>query len=522
MITVITFAFSEYDFPKKPYFIDNNIKYICVTDCPDNCIGWTPVVDPRLSGKDPIYASYYVRYHAHEYTDSDVIIIMDASVRIESSIMPIVDIFRASGHDIGLTVGGFHNNWKKLKYWYMTRPYENHENYRLAEAAIRDNSITDIEGTTVSTVKLQLNTKKAVQFNEYVWALCLKYGINGNPNRLDEIFVDIALNGIYYDFPVFTMCSQILHSNLFSLHAHGALMPRGSGPNFAEYMFRNKPVHPVCIGSEYPMSYKYKTEAMLLTKYMSSDDLEYWLDWHLNKIGFEHIHVFSNDLPYNAKIICDKFNDRVDFENVTGVPRQYKLYDRYLAIQSKAEWVMPIDDDEFLVFDETMFNSIAEVINYYDQKLPNMEMLAIRWLHLFPEKFHTERNGIPLMEYNCCRSPELASAFERAGDNGVKCIVHRYGWIHYEETVENPGGGHVPKHSNAKSAVGFDGTRITGYCYREDPADTADEKIRLVHCRYWGYSEYCMKFRENKPLRVSDVSHKEKHWRFDSILEQLP
>ena len=33
-------------------------------------------------------------------------------------------------------------------------------------------------------------------------------------------------------------------------------------------MFRNKPVHPVCIGPEYPTSYKYKTEAMLLTKYM--------------------------------------------------------------------------------------------------------------------------------------------------------------------------------------------------------------------------------------------------------------
>jgi hypothetical protein len=183
---------------------------------------------------------------------------------------------------------------------------------------------------------------------------------------------------------------------------------------------------------------------------------------------------------------------------------------------------MPIDDDEFLTFDETMFGNIYEVIRYYDEKLPNMEMLAVRWLHLFPETFHSERDGRNLIEYCNCRSPEIAVMFEPTGDNCVKCIVHRYGWIHYEETVENPGGGHVPRHSNAKAAVGFDGTRISGYCYRNGPVDTSDEKIRLIHCRYWGYSEYCNKYRKNVPLRVSDASHRVKQWKFDRILDQLP
>ena len=261
---------------------------------------------------------------------------------------------------------------------------------------------------------------------------------------------------------------------------------------------------------------------MLLTKYMSPSDMEYWLAWHLDKIGFDHVHVFGNDLPYDAGEICGKFSGKVSFENVTGVPRQYKLYDRYIAIQSEAEWVMPIDDDEFLVFDETMFANIGDAIGYYDRKIPNMEMLAVRWLHLFPERFHTERNGIPLMEYNCYKSSEIACMFEPAGDMCVKCIVHRHGSIHYEESVENPCGGHVPKHSNAKSAVGFDGTRISGYCYKEEPVDTSDELIRLVHCRYWGYSEYCRKYRENVAVRVSDALHSPKHWCFDDMLDRLP
>ena len=521
-IAVITFAFNEYDFPKKPYFVDDGIKYICVTDRPDLCDGWTAIVDNNLLGKNPIYASYYVRYHAHEYTDADIILVVDGSIQIMGSVMPLVDKFIESQTPIGVTIGGFLTNLRKISFWENRRPFDGKENFRLAEVALRDNSVVDLVGTTVSTVKIMTNTRKSKEFNAYVWSLCLAYGFDGCPNRLDEIFVDIALNGLYKDMPVFTTCSQILYGNPFKYCVHGTNMPRRNVANFTAYRFRNASIHPVCIGPEYPDSYKYKTEAMLLTKYMMPDDLAYWLDWHINKIGFEHIHLFDNNLPYDAKSICDRFSGKVSYEHVTGIPRQYKLYDRYLAKQSDAEWVMPIDDDEFLMLDESKFANIGEAIDYYDRTLPNMEMLAVRWLHLFPESFHTERNGVPLMEYNCCRSPELASMFERAGDNCVKCIVHRYGWIHYEETVENPGGGHVPKHSNATSAVGFDGTRITGYCYKEEPVDTSDEKIRLVHCRYWGYSEYCRKYRENPALRVSDASHRKKTWKFDSILESLP
>ena len=520
-LAVITFVFNEYDFPRKPYFCDN-VEYICITDKPYISNGWKIIVDQRLCKINPIYASYYVRYHPQEYTDADIIMVIDASLQITNSLQPLFNQFIASDKEIGVTIGGFLTNTEKIDFWNRSRRQISKTNYILAETALRDNSIIDILGTTVSTVKLIKNTDNAIKFNEYVWALCLRYGIDGNPNRLDEIFVDIALNGLFCNMSVFTMCVQILYGNPFDYCSHGTNKHGHNYADFNKYMFRNKPVHPVCIGPEYPTSYKYKTEAMLLTKYMQPQDLEFWLDWHLNKIGFEHIHVFGNELQYDAGAVCSKFGSRVSFENVQGIPRQYKLYDRYLAIQSEAEWVMPIDDDEFLTFDETMFGNIYEAIQYYDEKLPNMEILAVRWLHLFPETFHSERDGQNLIEYCNCRSPEIAAMFEPAGDNCVKSIVHRYGWIHYEETVENPGGGHVPRHSNAKAAVGFDGTRISSYCYRNDPADTSDEKIRLIHCRYWGYSEYCDKYRKNASLRVSDASHRAKQWKFDRILDRLP
>ena len=194
-VAVITFSFNEYDFHPKPYFIDDDVEYICVTDRPEYCSGWRVIVDKRLISKNPIYASYYVRYHAHEYTDADIILVIDGSIRIMNSIRPFVDLFIQSNSDIGITIGGFISNQKKIYYWSKNRKQENTDNYKLAELALRDNSAIDIQGTSISTLKLLRNNANAKQFNEYVWALCLKYGIDGNPNRLDEIFVDIAVNG---------------------------------------------------------------------------------------------------------------------------------------------------------------------------------------------------------------------------------------------------------------------------------------------------------------------------------------
>jgi hypothetical protein len=242
--------------------------------------------------------------------------------------------------------------------------------------------------------------------------------------------------------------------------------------------------------------------------------LKEWIEHHLD-CGFDHIQVFDNDSDYDVKAICDQY-DKVDYEKVSGVIRQYEIYNNYIK-KSQAKWIMPIDDDEYLIF-SSEFKNIYEAICYYENKFPHMNMLAVRWKHMFPKKLHTEREG-KVLDYCTEENTDLATKFMYLGDRTIKTIVKNYGYIHYEETQENPAGGHVPKNSTYLGAVLYNGEAVLGCGIHELPKDTTDEKIRLLHCRYKGYTDYINKSRNC--ITISDKVHKVKHWQFDEMLEYL-
>ena len=150
-------------------------------------------------------------------------------------------------------------------------------------------------------------------------------------------------------------------------------------------------------------------------------------------------------------------------------------------------------------------------------------MFAIRWKHMFPIKFHSDS---PNSIFNYCvkENSKLASLFQPMGDRGIKTLVHRYGHIHYEETEENPSGGHVPKHDMAKGARLFNGELIKK-CSCRLFTPTADEPARLMHCRYKGYTWYKNKMNDihANQLCLDNTSGLiyTRNYKFDDILDTL-
>ena len=264
------------------------------------------------------------------------------------------------------------------------------------------------------------------------------------------------------------------------------------------------------------IEYKYRTEIMLLTRYLTEKDLRDWLDHHLNICKFDRVHVFDNESKYNAHAICEEYNGRVTYEFVNGQAYQYRLYDRYANTESEAEWIIALDDDEY--FDLGEFKEVYDGIVYYKHKFPDMKMLAVRWKHLFPKKFHTERTG-SVLEYCTEENTKLAKEFMWLGDGTVKTFVNRCGKIHYEETWENSYGGHVPKLEGATGARLCDGRLIIGVGIPDCKYALDDEKLRIFHCRYKGYSVYTRKMQEE--VTVSNNIPRKKHWKFDDLLPLL-
>jgi len=525
--TVLTFEFGDYDYLRRPKEVDPDAEYICVTDDDLYSDVWKIVHDPRLDGKDPLYKAYYVRYHAFEYASTDVVVVVDASMLLRKSLGYIVDVFNKHGRDYGVMLSNMLDDEQKFEFWTKDHPRLSKQDDDNVRAMIRKLGFGNLKGSIGTGIRILRRTKRTIRLDKHIWRYALATGHEGKPNRMDEIIMHHVIAKEYMNMKFMIYSMQLAQSPYISYFGHHTdIKVRPLPQNYDEiYHLCNVPVSPYRFEDErvYPLNFKYDTEAMLLTKYLSFEDMREWLDWHLYRCGIDHIHIFDNGLDFDLSELSKYYGDRISFEKVEGKPRQYALYDEYILKKSEAQWIMPIDDDEYLNFSPE-FKKLIDVIQYYRKKIPLLNMLAVRWLHLFPESFQTEREGM-VLKYCTRPNPYLATRFMHLGDRAVKTIVRRYGHIHYEETWENPAGGHVPKNSIAIGARMFDGTIINGCGLTKVPEDIKDEKIRLLHCRYKGPKDWMKKYGNADPLkncvRVSDKEPKPKFFEFNYLLPLL-
>lgn len=253
--------------------------------------------------------------------------------------------------------------------------------------------------------------------------------------------------------------------------------------------------------------------ALLLTRYLTNGaDFHEWCRHHFS-LGFTHIHVFDNTPGFSLESECTAYGDMVSYEKVSE-PLQYPLYARYIS-SSTDEWVMPIDDDEFLQV-SPRFSSIQEALEYYTEKLGRFDVFGIRWKYMFPRVFHSERTG-SVLEYCTEESDYLATRFSGHGNHVIKCMVRPSSFVRYMDADESMSRNHIPVSTGTPGATLCDGTVTTSQVVgrRID-----DEGIRLLHCPFKGLSEYLAK-EEDHPT-VSHAHRKQSHYRaFNYVLPRL-
>lgn len=521
--TVLSFCFGNYDILREPRITDPDAEYIFVSDKEIPSKHWKVVVDPKLADKDPIHASYYVRHHPFEYASTDIAAVIDASIQLNDSIADIISSFDESNADYSVLCSVYRSDEHKLDFWKKvkkTKPTRiSDEDLEILPKFIKKMNQENWRGAIGQAFVIYRKTPAMHRFSKHVWRYLMALGHEGKPNRIDEIVIHKLLPRYEDTLKLFILSMQVIQSTYMTYFSHFSQIPIVKYNNYDQYFYLcNRPVYPHRFDKRilFPTSYKYKTEAMLLTKYLNPDDLREWLDHHLNVCKFDRIHVFDNESDYDVRKICADYGDRVTYELIEGQTYQYRLYDSYIECRSNAEWIMPLDDDEYLDIGD--FDSIYDGVMYYRNKFPHMDMLAIRWKHLFPKKFKEERTG-KVLDYCTEENPELAKKFMWLGDGTVKTVVRRYGKIHYEETWENPCGGHVPKNSVFIGALLCDGRNIQGCGIPNCPDELDDERMRIIHCRYKGPTDYAEKM--STAMTVSDSVARKKRWQFDTILPSL-
>lgn len=153
---------------------------------------------------------------------------------------------------------------------------------------------------------------------------------------------------------------------------------------------------------------KYFTEILLITNTTNPYDLKLWIHWHLYYVQFDRITVIDNS---NSSIIYDicKDYDRIKYIKHPGKLSQSDIYNNYVN-NSDAEWVLPIDDDEFIYLGN--FKTIKELINYTLNKNNNTFKISFDNLFLYSGTLLKTRkpdeNIFELFNYYC---PEVTKMY---------------------------------------------------------------------------------------------------------------
>lgn len=216
--------------------------------------------------------------------------------------------------------------------------------------------------------------------------------------------------------------------------------------------------------------------ALLLTRYfMRESDFDEWAKHHLS-LGFSHVHVFDNGTAFDLEAACKKYGNSVSYEKVEGHVCQYTLYEKYIK-GCDAEYVMPIDDDEYLSLGP--FKSIGELMEHFGKP----DCFGIRWKYMFPKRFNRVRN-VPVLEY--CTENDTTAARFFFGDNMIKCIVKRSEFVRYMDADESMSRNHIPVTKSEDGALLYDGKRTKV----QRVNDIGNEPVRLLHCPYKGLNEF--------------------------------
>ena len=191
------------------------------------------------------------------------------------------------------------------------------------------------------------------------------------------------------------------------------------------------------------MTKKYYSEIMLLTKSIHADELTCWLEWHLNVIHVDHIVLWDNESAIDVKSIVSKFpKDKIDYRFIKGWPNQYNLYTEYVSM-SQSQWLLPLDDDEFLYLGDRYNHDMNTFISSITQRY-NKNKFYILWTNLLSENKIQSKSDLYLNTHLCysfdaCR--KISGTWYQ--DNGWgKCLINTD--YTYSYKTDRCRAGHIP------------------------------------------------------------------------------
>ena len=223
LYSVVTYMFGDYDMLRDVAEKDECGEYICVTDNPSlTSETWTVVVDDYLRSSDltPLEKTMYAKTGVMGYAHSDVVISVDASVQVLSSLSDIVNDFINGGCDMRLALHYKRDNIvDEIDEWIRTKRVDASCKADFLERAAKVGFDFNTKGLIEATVAMFRNNKSTRDFFNKCRFEFFEYAktrrpIQGWMTYLLEHYYSDKLKLEFYGG------RAILYSKWFQLHYH--------------------------------------------------------------------------------------------------------------------------------------------------------------------------------------------------------------------------------------------------------------------------------------------------------------
>lgn len=227
IFSVLTLNINNYDyfFDLDKSIINPNAEYIYITN--DKSLTsntWTmKYVD--FSENDDIWDFCYdVRFNPFNYVNSDIVLRIDASVKLSKDVTPLIDKFNDGNYDAGVMIHGERASlFDEYMAWVKLRNYPIEQALKsLGFLCNEGYDVFNYKGLYAETVVLQRRNKMTYDWNRMTQTFLKFLSIDGNKiDRLNQTIFSFVLNKYFSDKKILPLSQDMLRvGNVFEWFAH--------------------------------------------------------------------------------------------------------------------------------------------------------------------------------------------------------------------------------------------------------------------------------------------------------------
>lgn len=219
--TVLTYIIGDYEQVHEIKERSERATYLLITDNPNlKSKTWRVIHDFTMTG-GPFNKVMDIRWNPWRYTNDEIVITLDGSLGVNSSLDELVDAFDAGNHELGIVIHPHRNTAAaELDVWTSFRKHEG-ASRQFSFLIDIDYGLFTYKGLYQTGFMIRRRTDSVMSFGNMVDTRLLVCG-KGERDRLDQVLASAILNLQFSNMSVLWFSERLLESKFITWYGHGS------------------------------------------------------------------------------------------------------------------------------------------------------------------------------------------------------------------------------------------------------------------------------------------------------------